>query len=128
MSNANKILNIDKTILVVEDEEPLRTSLAKKLGDSGYQVITAENGKRALEVVKSHPPDLILLDLFMPEMDGFDFFYYLKQEIKQNIPIIVMTNLSTSPYPIDVRDFFIKSDTTLEEVVAKVHRVIGQKS
>ena len=62
-----------KRVLVVEDDETLRTTVAEALEDEGYQVITATNGAEALRLVRAAEPDAIVLDLMMPVMDGRAF-------------------------------------------------------
>jgi CheY-like chemotaxis protein len=90
----HKHANSDGTghALVVEDDPATRALLRRDLEDEGWKVDEAENGKVALEHVASHHPDLILLDLMMPVMDGFEFVLELrKNEDAQSIPIVVVT-------------------------------------
>ncbi|MDM8547781.1 response regulator [Candidatus Venteria ishoeyi] len=85
-------------IMLVEDDEVTRTMLANQLKKSGWQVQTAENGKVALEQLELVIPDLILSDLMMPEMDGFEFLRYLREKPEwQNIPVIVLTAKDITP-------------------------------
>jgi signal transduction histidine kinase len=82
-------------ILVVDDTPANLEVVCEILGDAGYEVITAISGDRALKRVKSHPPDLILLDVQMPGIDGFETCQRLKADpTTANIPIIFMTALS----------------------------------
>jgi CheY-like chemotaxis protein len=79
-------------VMVVEDDPDTRELLARTLDRSGWDVVTADNGKIALEAMHSGRPDLILLDLMMPEMDGFQFVAALKQIPEwRSIPIVVVT-------------------------------------
>jgi CheY-like chemotaxis protein len=81
-----------RPLLVVEDDAPTREMIGRMLAKEGWAVIGAENGRVALERVAEAPPDLILLDLMMPEMDGFQFVTELrKREAWRSIPIIVVT-------------------------------------
>ncbi len=83
-------MNKNETILVVEDEEDIRSLLVFNLQREGYTVFEAENGLKALEIIKQKKVHLILLDLMMPVMDGLSFSKNLaKEEIK--IPIIMLT-------------------------------------
>jgi PAS domain S-box-containing protein len=87
---------VDKTeglkILVVEDDETTRAMVKRSLSDIGIEIIEAENGEVGLEKVKSVKPDLILLDLMMPVMDGFEFLEIIrKEDIYADIPIFVVT-------------------------------------
>jgi hypothetical protein len=79
-------------ILVVEDDAALREIAERTLGGTGYKVATAENGAQALQAIASLPPDLIVLDLMMPEMDGFEFLQLLRQKPEfRHTPVIVAT-------------------------------------
>ncbi len=77
---------------MVEDDEPTRSLLCRVIKEAGWEVTEAENGALALVSVQDHKPDLILLDLMMPVMDGFDFILNLRQNKEyRTIPIIVVT-------------------------------------
>jgi len=79
-------------LLVVEDDPQTREWLHRNLQKAGWQVATAVNGRVALERVAEHVPGLILLDLMMPEMDGFEFMHALRQRAEcQHVPVIVIT-------------------------------------
>lgn len=78
-----------KLILVVDDERRLLNLLREYLEQDGYQVVTAANGREALFAARDHKPDLIILDLMMPEMDGWEFMRLHRQE--RNTPIIMLT-------------------------------------
>lgn len=82
-------------VLVVDDEEQNRTLLRDPLEAHGYEVAEAENGMQALEKIATHPPDVILLDVMMPKMDGFEVCRRLKTDGKTaHIPILMVTALS----------------------------------
>ena len=78
-----------KTILVVDDEERLVSLVKAYLEQGGFKVVTAKNGRDALFVARQEKPDLILLDVMMPEMDGHEFMRVHRQE--RNTPIILLT-------------------------------------
>ena len=78
-----------KTILTVDDKENVRTLIREYLTEEGFRVVTAENGQTALFVARQEKPDLILLDLMMPEMDGTSFIRAFRKE--SDTPIIVLT-------------------------------------
>ncbi len=80
---------MSKTILVVDDMESLRTMVKGYLTQEGYRVVTAANGREALFVARQERPDLILLDLMMPEMGGYDFINAYARE--GDAPIIILT-------------------------------------
>ncbi len=86
------ILNEGLDILVVDDDPDACTFLTNQLSKEGWQVRQASNGKLALEAIANHRPGLIILDLLMPEMNGFEFIQRLKQQpLQAEIPIVVMT-------------------------------------
>jgi PAS domain S-box-containing protein len=85
-------------VLVVEDDLTTRTMFRRMLEKEGWEVVEAENGKVALEAIAKHIPDLVLLDLMMPEMDGFQFISEVQQHSEwQSLPIVVVTAMDLSP-------------------------------
>jgi len=79
-------------ILCVEDEPQMIDLIKLILETEGYEVIGAEGGQEGLKLMRSEQPDLILLDLMMPEMDGGDVFHHMKEEVElRDIPVIVVT-------------------------------------
>ena len=79
-------------ILIVDDDDSIRSLLHQELGDAGYHITEARNGKEALKMVRAHRPDLIILDIMMPEMNGFDVAAVLKNDPEtMDIPIIVLS-------------------------------------
>ena len=77
-----------KTILVVEDEQTLRETLAYNLTREGYRVLDAGDGRTAIDVARSERPDLVLLDLMLPEVDGFAVLRTIRQELQSSILIL----------------------------------------
>ena len=85
-----------KKILIVDDEKDILLMLEKRLIAEGYSVLTADNGKDAITIAKSKSPDLVILDVLMPDMDGGEVAKKLKDNFRtQNIPIIFLTALLT---------------------------------
>src|SRR3989304_5888258 len=80
---------MSKTIMVVDDEKRLVSLVESYLTQEGYRVVTAHNGKDALTVARREKPDLIVLDVMMPEMDGYEFMR--KHRADNNTPIILLT-------------------------------------
>jgi DNA-binding response OmpR family regulator len=115
-----------KYILVVEDENTLAFALKKKLESVGYMVDVAMDGKEALVKVGQKKPDLILLDLILPVMDGFAVLKELKKSPDSDaIPVIVLTNLSSDEDIADVlnaggTDYFIKTEHSLDDILMAV--------
>ncbi len=113
-------------ILVVEDEPALIGVLDDKLTREGFSVIRAMDGEVGLKMVSDEKPDLILLDIIMPKMDGITMLKKLREsEDGKNIPVIILTNLSDSEKNTEmtekgVLDFLIKTNWKLDDVVKKI--------
>jgi len=121
-----------KKILIIEDEEILLNLLEKKLSQIGYDVSIAKDGVEGVNKVESEIPDLILLDIVMPKMGGFEVMKELqKRKNFSNIPIIIISN-SGQPVEIDLaqklgaKDWLIKTDFDPQEVIDKVIKQIGK--
>ncbi|OGY84433.1 MAG: hypothetical protein A3F54_00650 [Candidatus Kerfeldbacteria bacterium RIFCSPHIGHO2_12_FULL_48_17] len=120
-------LGIDsKKILIAEDDNFLRGMYQSKLEMEGFLVDSAENGKQALKAVEKNPPDLILLDILMPVMNGFEFLRQLQASKKyRKIPVILLTNLSGKEdvdkgIQLGAKDYLVKVHFTPEEVIKKI--------
>src|SRR5688572_15312220 len=118
-------------ILIVEDDQFLILAYRKKLGISGHDVDVAHDGEEALVILQTDRPDIILLDLLMPNMDGFELLAKIKQaEGLKDIPIIVASNLSDSDYverakALGAADYVVKSDLTMEDLLSKIQTTLG---
>lgn len=120
-----------KKILLIEDEEIMVDLLTKKLEKEGYELSVARDGKEGLEMMKKGRPDLVLLDIIMPKMGGFEVMEAMNKdsELKQ-IPIIVISN-SGQPVELDraqrlgARDWLIKTEFDPQEVLDKVNKQFG---
>ena len=121
-----------KTILIVEDDAPLRNALRDKLICEGFTTLEAKNGAEGLEVALAEHPDLILLDIVMPVMDGITMLKKLrKDEWGKNARIIMLTNLSDTEKMTEAieqgsYDYLVKSDWKIEDIIAKVKEKIDQ--
>lgn len=81
-----------KKILVIDDEPDLLAALSQRLRSAGYEVVTASDGNEGLEQINSQLPDLIILDIVMPGMDGFELFKLIKKDAsKTRIPVLILT-------------------------------------
>ena len=127
MSAGNNIEG--RRILVVDDEEHIRRILKFQLEKNGYEVTTAENGEEALHHVRRLRPDLILLDLMMPKLDGFEVCRRLRDDFQTNhIPIIMLTAKSDLPDKImglkgGANDYLVKPYSN-EELLLRVSNVL----
>lgn len=88
-------MKVLKQILVIEDNRDLRDMLEIVLSEEGYDVQTASNGKVALDIIKKNAPDLIMLDLHMPVMNGWEFLEMYREFVSQEIPVYIFTALSS---------------------------------
>lgn len=113
-----------KTVLVVDDEEILLKTLQKKLEETGYAVMTARNGADALAIIKTSNVDLILLDLVMPGLHGTEVVTEISK-IRPNIPVIILTNVNTGSYQDGVKEYLVKSESSLDDIVKSVNRNLG---
>jgi DNA-binding response OmpR family regulator len=119
-----------KTILLVEDDSFVSDIYQTKISKEGFKVISAENGIEAIKKLEESIPDLILLDIVMPYMDGIDVLRKIKKEEKwKKIPVILLTNLSDKEkieeaLGIGADDYLIKSHFTPSEVISKVNMVL----
>ena len=115
-----------KTILVVDDKANVRTLVREYLTAEGFRVVTAENGQAALYVARQEKPDLILLDIMMPEMDGFEFIRAFRKE--SETPVILLTaKLEESDKVIGLElgaDEYITKPFGMRELVARIHTVL----
>jgi PAS domain S-box-containing protein len=122
-----------KAILVVDDDKALVKSLKYRLEKRGFSIHAAYNGKEALEMAKSHPPDLILLDIVMPEMDGYEAMKALKRNPDTaNIPIVVMTGVEVSggkvkALTVGAADYLNKS-SGFDQVLTAIENILYSKS
>ncbi len=120
-----------KKVLIVEDDEFLRSLTAKRLEKENYQIEVAVDGENAISTVDTYRPDLILLDLLLPGLDGFEVLKKVKaNEALKTIPVIVFSNLGQKEdiekaKALGVDDFLIKANFTLDDVVAKIKTFLG---
>lgn len=115
-----------QSILIVEDELPLRQALKMKLEKEGYKVIEGTNGEEGLELAKTQRPNLILLDIMMPKMNGLDVLKGIKSNaILGKVPVIMLTNLPeesarTKVEELGGSEYLVKSNIPIEELVTKI--------
>ena len=121
-----------KTILVVEDERSLRDAIVDILHLKNFLTLEAKNGREGVELALAKHPDLILLDLIMPEMDGMTALKKIRTDAwGEKVPVIILTNLSATNEQL-VEDmvthkpmhYLIKSDWKLYDVVKKIEKIL----
>lgn len=120
-----------KTILLVDDDPLLNRMYQVKLSEDGYNIEIAANGEEALIKARKHKPDLILLDLMMPKMNGIEALKELKKdETTKDIKIIILTNLDDKDGNLEkakgmgALDYLVKSETDLKVLSEKVKSVL----
>jgi CheY-like chemotaxis protein len=117
-------------VLIIEDDAPYRKIYKRKFEVAGYQVETAENGQEGLDKLRSFRPDIVFVDLMMPQMDGFQFLDQAKADTSvAGIPIYVLTNLSTAEDAERVLQkgalgILVKSNTEPKTIVEKANAVL----
>ncbi|HEX9722609.1 MAG TPA: response regulator [Candidatus Paceibacterota bacterium] len=117
-----------KTLLFIEDESVIHKTLSDVLEGEEYDIISALDGEIGLRMAKEKHPDLILLDLVMPKMNGFEVLEALKkEESTRDIPVIVLTNLEQmediqKAIDLGATTYLVKSNYNLNEVVAIIEK------
>ena len=128
-----KPMNPNIKVLIVDDDVFLLDMYSIKFKESGFSVEIAKNGEDALAKAKSLNPDIILLDIVMPKMDGFDVLREIKQNnIAPNAVIFILTNLGQKEdvdrgLKLGANDYIVKAHFTPSEVVAKVRSFLGPR-
>jgi DNA-binding response OmpR family regulator len=121
-----------KTILFIEDEATLQKTLGEVLTKEGYQVISALDGEIGLRMAKEKKPNLILLDLILPKMNGFEVLKKIKEDAEiKDIPIIVLTNLESmediqKALELGAATYLVKANYSLEELIEKIKKTISE--
>ena len=122
-----------KTVLLVDDDLTLREMYEERLKAEGFIIIQATNGQEALDKAKQAKPNVILLDIMMPKINGFDVLRQLKaDELLKEIPVIILTALiqdvdRVQGKKLGAADYIVKSETMPGEVIAKIKNAIGEK-
>lgn len=118
-------------IAIVEDDQVISQMYRIKFEADGFNVETAENGKLGLELIQSMKPDIVLLDLMMPEMNGDEMLALMrKTDWGKEIPVIILTNMGEAEVPKDVMDLgvkkvILKADMTPKQVVDLVKKQLA---
>lgn len=119
-------------IAIIEDDGVIRQMYRMKFEGEGFEVETAENGKDGVALVQHMKPDIILLDMHMPEMDGATALTKIRHESwGKDIPVIVLTNLGEEESPKNLRalginGYIVKADFTPRQVVARVKDALSE--
>jgi len=120
-----------RKILIIEDDTFLQDLEANKLKKDNYEIITASTGNEALEKINTPDIDLILLDLILPGVDGFDILKKIKEtENLKKIPVIVFSNLSEDKDieradKLGAAQFMVKSNFSLDELSERINKILS---
>jgi DNA-binding response OmpR family regulator len=122
----------NKKILIVDDDEAIQKAISQTLENQEFTTLIADNGENGLSVSLKEHPDLILLDILMPKMDGMIMLQKLREnEWGKNVPVIILTNVSpnsnsviSSVLQTEPAYYLVKSDVKLEGIVSKVKEVL----
>lgn len=120
-----------KKILIIEDEEAVLKVLATKFDHEGFQTLEAKDGEAGLTQARVERPDIILLDIVMPKMDGLTMLKELRKDPwGKKVPVVILTNLSDDKDIAEamvsgVYDFLVKSSWEIEDVVKRVKERLG---
>ena len=119
-----------KKILIIEDDAFLSKLLARQLETSGFATVLAATGQEALSAASAQPADMVLLDIMLPDVDGFDLLKQIKTDSKSKAaPVIIISNLGqaediTQGKKLGAVDYIVKSDLSLDELVKKVRQYL----
>ncbi len=120
-----------KKILFIEDESALQKIIGESLEQENYEIISAIDGEIGLKLAQKEKPDLIILDLVLPKMHGFDVLKKLKENVEtKNIPVIILTNLEgvkdiDKAIELGATTYLVKAQYDLKEVVEKIKKTLA---
>jgi len=120
-----------KKILIIEDEETLKFLLSREFKGEGFDIEEAINGEEGLKKAKESKPDLILLDLLLPGIDGFEVLSRLKKDSNlESTPVIIISNFSQEEeikrgLKLGAIDYLVKANLTLSDIVERVKKTLG---
>ncbi len=126
--------NQARRVLLAEDDRFLRKAARAMLRRQGFTVLTAEDGEEALQLARAETPDLILLDLIMPKVQGFEVLKVLKSDPQTAaIPVVILSNLgqesdSKAAREMGALDYWVKANLALEELVQRVEQTFAADS
>ncbi len=121
---------MSKKILIIEDDKFLRELISRKVSDEGFDVAEAVDGEEGVKKVKTEKPDLILLDLILPGIDGFEVLSRTKEDLNSaSIPVIILSNLGQKEevekgLKLGAVDYLIKAHFTPGEIVEKIKAIL----
>jgi two-component system response regulator len=123
---SREVCKVKKKILVVDDEKNIRLLLQEELTDEGYDVLLAESGAKALDMIKSDKPDLITLDIKMPGEDGLSILRKIR-EIEYDLPVIICSAYSVykSEFSAVAADHYVVKSSNFDELKNKIKEILS---
>lgn len=122
----------ERKILIIEDDTFLRNLISQKLQKEGYKVAEAVDGEEGIKKIKEEKPDLVLLDLILPEIDGFEVLRRVKEDpLLSAIPVIILSNLGQQEdvekgMKLGAIDYLIKAHFTPGEIIEKIKNILEE--
>ena len=119
-------------IVCAEDDKLISASLQEGFSVAGFEVTIAEDGEAAVEKIKEIKPDIVLLDIMMPKLDGFGVVWELKADPETaSTPVVMLTNLSdpetlSKILEAGITDYMLKSEQTIDQIISKVNEVLSR--
>jgi DNA-binding response OmpR family regulator len=119
-------------VLIIEDDKFLRELMLKKLASEGFETIAAVDGESGVKKMKEEKPDIALLDLILPGIDGFEVLAKVKEEpTTASIPVVILSNLGQKDdvekgLKLGATDYLVKAHFTPNEIIKKVRDVLGK--
>lgn len=120
-----------KKIIFIEDEPALQKALTAVLNNAGYEMVSALDGEIGLELIKKEKPDLVLLDLILPKMDGFQVLETIRKDPETaRLPVMILSNLEENSdinraLELGATTYLLKTNYRLEDVVKKIADVLN---
>lgn len=124
---------MEENILIIEDDKFLRELISRKLIGEGFKIDEAIDGEEGLKKIKESKPDLVLLDLILPGLDGFEVLERIKDDSSTaSVPVLILSNLGQKDeiergLSLGAVDFLVKAHFTPEEIVAKMKEILPRK-
>ncbi|MFA5355720.1 MAG: response regulator [Candidatus Paceibacterota bacterium] len=117
-------------VLIVEDDKFLRELISQKLAKEGYEAVSAVDGEEGVRKIKEEKPDIVLLDLILPGIDGFEVLTKTKEDpLVNSIPVIILSNLGAKEdvekgMKLGAADYLIKAHFTPSEIIEKIKSIL----
>jgi phosphoserine phosphatase RsbU/P len=122
-----------KTVAIIEDDNTLRTVLAGEMADRGYKIVSAKNGEEGLKVIRESKPEVVILDIVMPQKGGIDVLRELKEDAEtKDIPVLMLTvsvaaEKAKETVALGAVDYVIKSEHSVADIANKIVNILEKK-